>query len=150
MKVKKFLKAILLSVIVSMLLAGCGARDSGPKKTQSSAAQNEVLLDLELAEKVRKSALTVRGVRESAAVVINDEISVAVKVSGFDRLRLNPIRGEVHKKTKELGKDYKVHVTSDKKLFTELQKIEGQIKDGTQSPADIQKKLKEINENMNG
>lgn len=151
MNVKKILKAIVLSVIVSMLLAGCGARDSGPKKTQSPVAQNEVLFDLELAEKVRQKALTVRGVRDSVAVVINDEISIAIKVNGFDRLRLDPIRGEVHKNTKEIGKDYKVHVTSDKKLFSELQKVEGQIKgDDSQSPTDIQKKLKEINKKMNG
>ncbi|MFZ5631555.1 MAG: YhcN/YlaJ family sporulation lipoprotein [Bacillota bacterium] len=111
----------------------------------------QVQINPGLADKVKETAKTVKGVEDSTAVVINGEISAAVKVKGFNRLRLKSIREEVHQKITELYKDYEVHVTSDKKLFTLLQQIEKQIKDQkVKSAADIEQRVKKINKDMQG
>ena len=118
---------------------------------QINQDEKQIQINPELAERAKKTAETVKGVKESTAVVINNEISIAIKVSGFNRLRLKPIKVEVHDKIKEFNKDYNVYVTSDKKLFKQLQQIEKQI-NGPQekSLTDIQKKVKKINKDIQG
>ena len=148
---RAFLTVFLLSALI--LSAGCAAQDSPSRKPQPEAAQGmtEVRISPELAEKVKETAKTVKGVEDSTAVAINDEISVGIKVKGFNRFRLKPIGEEANQKIKELNKGYKIRVTSDKKLFAQLQQIERQIKDQkAQSQAELQKRLKKINKDMQG
>jgi len=147
---KKNVIAVILAL--SVMTAGCAmqAPAKNPQQ-QESQGEKQINVDPGLAEKVKQAAKTVKGVEDSTAVVINNEISAAVKVSGFDRLRLKSIRQEVHKKIKETGGDYKVNVTTDKKLFAGLQQIEKQISAGqVQSMTEIQKKVDKINKDMRG
>jgi len=149
---------VLIQVIILSLLitaVGCGTQNSPLKKPQSDQQINldekQIQINPEIAEKARETAETVRGVKRSTAVVINRDISVAVKVSGFDRLRLKPIKQEVHNRIKESNKEYNVHVTSDKKLFMQLQQIENEIK-GPQkkSLTEIHKKAGKIIKDIQG
>jgi predicted small lipoprotein YifL len=148
---KKPFKIVIL-LLLFLLLAGCGAgRPVKKPQEQASPARQQVRVDQELAARVKDAAKTVRGVRESTAVVINKEISAAVKVGGLDRFRLKSIREEVHKKLSDLNSGYEVHVTSDKKLFNELQKIERQMGGAKTGPPDsLQKKFDKINRDMQG
>lgn len=147
------MRTMLAVVILSLLIVsvGCGAQQSPSQKPQprTSQAEAQVRINPEMAEKVKETAKAVKGVEDSTAVVIDDEISAAVKVKGFHRLRLKSIREEVHQRIKEQYQDYKIHVTSDKKLFTLLQQTEKQIKDQkVKTAADIQQKVKKINKDM--
>lgn len=145
---KKIVIVVLLAL--SVMVAGCGMQ-APAQKPQQSQGEKQVSFDPRLAEKVKQAAKTVKGVEESTAVVINDKISAAVKVSGFNRLRLNSIRQEVHRKINETSGGYKVNVTTDKKLFSLLRQIEKQISAGqVQSKTDIQKKIDKINKDMRG
>ncbi|MFA4884623.1 MAG: YhcN/YlaJ family sporulation lipoprotein [Desulfotomaculaceae bacterium] len=151
---KIILKVIVFSLILSVT-AGCSMRNPSFKKRhpeqQINQDEKQIQINPELAERAKKTAETVKGVKESTAVVINNEISIAIKVSGFDRLRLKLIKVEVHDKIKEFNKDYNVYVTSDKKLFKQLQQIETQIRGEQDKPLiDIQKKVNKINEDMHG
>ncbi|OPZ70822.1 MAG: Sporulation lipoprotein YhcN/YlaJ (Spore_YhcN_YlaJ) [Firmicutes bacterium ADurb.Bin456] len=67
------------------------------------------------------------GVKENATVAINRDIAVALKVERFDRLRLKTIRKQVHDAVKKLDQEYNVHVTTDKKLFMQLQQMEQEL-----------------------
>lgn len=153
------LKFIILSLIVSLILVagatGCNVLNAPAKKPQSqqqsNSSQKPVLIQPELAERVKEAAQAVQGVDETTAVVINKDVSVAVKVTGFDRLRLKPIRQEVHNKVKNTALGCKVHVSSDKKIFAELQKIENQINQSqVESPTEIQSKCEKLNKDMQG
>lgn len=146
------LKVIVLSLIL-VVTAGCGTLNSSLRKPQPEQQINQdekqIQINPELAEKAKKISETVKGVKGSTAVAVNKDISVAIKVSGFDRLLLKTIKEEVHDKIKELNKDYNVHVTSDKKLFMQLQQIEKQINgEQEKSLTDIQKKVNRINKDM--
>lgn len=151
---KFILKVIVFSLILSVTV-GCSTQNPSIKKPQPEQQlvqdEKQIQINTELAEKAKKTAETVKGVKESTAVVINNEISIAIKVSGLDRLRLKLIKVEVHDKIKEFNKDYNVYVTSDKKLFKQLQQIENQIRGEQDKPLiDIQKKVNKINKDMHG
>lgn len=150
---KNILAAFILSILV--LSAGCSMQNSPLKKPQ---AEQQVIQDEKqiqtnpgVAGKAKETAKTVRGVKDSAAAAIGRDITVAVKVTGFDRLRLKPIKTEVHDKIKQLDNENNVHVTSDKKLFVQLQQVEKQINEtGEKSLIDIQKKFNKIIKDIQG
>jgi len=121
------------------------------KKPQAQAGgdrkEKQVQTDPALAAEVKETAKFVQGVKDCTAVVVNQNISAAIKVTGFDRFKLKSIKEKVHNKIKTLGQNYEVHVTSDKKLFKELQQIEKQIKE-QQKVQDLQQKVEKINKDM--
>ncbi|MCL6639177.1 MAG: YhcN/YlaJ family sporulation lipoprotein [Firmicutes bacterium] len=151
------MRAILSVIFLSLLLlaAGCAAQESPLKKPQpdQQVSQSEDRLQVQpgLAEEAGKTAKTVKGVQAAAAVAVNGEIAVAVKVGGFDRLRLKQIKREVHDKIKELNKDGNVYVTSDKKLFRQLQELETQLnRQEEKPPAEIRKRIEQVKKDIQG
>ncbi len=146
---KKPLLCLLIALLV-VATAGCQPQKKVQQAQPKSAAQ-AVAVDAQMAEEAKKAAKSVDGVEDATAVVIDQKISTAIKVTGFKRLKLSTIKKEVAKKI-SLGHDeYSVQVTSDKKLFTQLQEIEKQItKKNAKNSGDLKKKVEKINEAMKG
>lgn len=154
---KELIRVIILCLTISLIpllgTVGCNMQGAPAKKPQqqSNNSQEQVQTDPVLAKQAKEAAKSVQGVDESTAVVMNQELSVAVKVTGFDRLRLKSIRQEVHSNMKKLAPDHKVYVTSDKKLFRDLERVEQQINHPNgKSPTDLQARVKKINKGMQG
>ena len=141
-----------LAIAVTIFTAGCAMSNSPAPKPQAQQQQSlnpKASANTALAGQVEETAKTVASVKDGIAVVIDRDIAVAVKVTGFDRLRLKAIRQEVSDKIKKTAPDYHIHVTTDKKLFSELRKVEKQIRQG-EDPALIKQKFDKINEDMHG
>lgn len=104
-----------------------------------------------LAKTIRQSAERMPEVEESTAVILDKDISLAVKVTGFDRLRLKKIKKDVSEEIKKVAPDHKMHITTDKKLFKYIQDIEEEL-DGPQPPsaAEIKSRVDKINKDMHG
>ncbi len=121
---KQYFLPLLAVFLIFVLAAGCGTPQKKRQIQQDTRNESQIQVNTELAGRAREAAGTVRGVKESAAVVIDRDIAIAVKVERFDRLRLKRIRQDVHDRIKELDQAYNVHVTTDKKLFKQLQVME--------------------------
>ena len=147
---------IILSIIIICALPACGTLNSPTKKPQQAQqggqAQEQVQFNPELAEKVKETVKTVKGVEDSTAVVINKEISAAIKVTGFQRLQLKKIREEAYKQIKDANQGYTVRLTSDKKLFSLIQKAEGEARENPRGDKarEIRQKVVKINQDMRG
>lgn len=147
---------VKISLLLLMLLYTIGCQWQPEKKPNQEQEppqkEKSVQVDLSLAEKVKEAVKSVPGVEEATSVVMQDNISTAVKVSGFNRLRLKSIKEEVHQKIRELNQDYQVYVTSDKKLYKLLQDIEKDLTKKRQktAPESVYKKIEKINEDMKG
>jgi hypothetical protein len=132
---KKQHGVLLLAVfLVLVLAAGCGTAQKKRQFQQDSRSESRIQVDPELARRAGEAAGTVEGVKENAAVVINRDIAVALKVERFDRLRLKTIRKQVHDTVKRLDQEYNVHVTTDKKLFVQLQQMEQELNSPGEKP----------------
>lgn len=147
---------IILSIIIICALPACGTLNSPAKKPQQAQqrgqVREQVQFDPEMAEKVKQTVKTVKGVEDATAVVINKEISAAIKVTGFQRLRLKKIREEAYKQLKDANQDYTVRLTSDKKLFSLIQKAEGEVRGNPQGDKarEIKQQVDKINQDMRG
>ena len=106
----------------------------------------------ELSEQVEVVARDVQGVKESTALLMNEQIAVAVKVTGFDRLHLQTIRQSINDHVEEIAPGYDVHVTTDKKLFAQLEMLKMQIINAPQGniPVQLLDSYNVIIEDMNG
>ncbi|AGL00890.1 YhcN/YlaJ family sporulation lipoprotein [Desulfoscipio gibsoniae] len=148
----KLVKAVILSLIIC-IIGGCAVNMPQRKpEPQTGQVEGQAHINTELTKQVQEVALTVQGVEESMALVIDNQIAVAVKVTGFDRLRLKSIRQELNSQIKSMAPEYDVHVSTDKKLFAQLQKLAEQIKRAPQDnlPAQIKDDYNVIIEDMNG
>ncbi len=149
----KLIKVVILCLIICVV-GGCGADNPPQRKPmpQTGQVEGQAHINTELTEQVEGAARTVQGVEDSIALVMNNQIAVAVKVTGFDRLHLQSIRQELHSKVKDIAPEYDIHVTTDKKLFAQLQKLKGQIKEAPQGnlPVKLKDVYNVIIEDMNG
>jgi hypothetical protein len=137
-----------------VILAGCG-QQSGSKEGQSAEADSQCspapVRHFDSENKAESLARQVNGVDKAVAVKIDDELDVALQVSNFNRLRLKQLRKEVFQKLNEAYPQAKVHVTTDSKLYNELEKMNGQPWSDDKTKACEQKqKLKQIEEKMKG
>jgi len=142
---------IALIVILIFFNAGCTMQNTPAQKprAQQQSSNKDVPADVELAGNVKNEAQKVNAVEDAVAVALGGDISVAVRVTGFDRLRLKTIRKEVHERITQMAPGYQVHVTTDKKLYSELEKLNSQIQQGG-DPIRLKAELDKINESMRG
>ena len=146
------MKINLYTLVVFTLLITACSQNPIPKSQSIPKAQAPIKANLELAEKIQAALQSNQAVDQSTAVVLNKDISVAIKISGFNRLRLKQIRNEVHNKINQLtSEDYFIHVTTDKRIFRDLRKIANQLQktNGTASP-EIQEQVEILNKDMAG
>jgi hypothetical protein len=149
----KIFKVVILCLIIC-IMAGCAMVELPQRKPQVQMGQvsGAPHIHTELSEQVEEVARDVQGVKESTALVINDQIAVAVKVTGFDRLHLKAIRQNLNNQVERIAPGYDVHVTTDKKLFAQLQMLKEQMKKAPQGnmPAQMKDSYNVIIEDMNG
>ncbi len=145
---------VVISCLIICIVGGCATVDPPQRKPQpqTGKVEGQAHINIKLAEQVEEVARRVQGVEESTALVMNNQIAVAVKVTGFDRLHLKAVRQELNNQVKNMASEYDVHVTTDKKLFAQLQMLKGQIKKTPQGnlPAQIIDSYNVIIEDMNG
>lgn len=92
-----------------------------------------------------------KGVDDAVAVQIDDKLNVALKVSNFNRLRLKPIRKETFDRLEKALPEVELHVTTDSKLYKELEKMNRKAWTNDQKKAcEEKKKLEQIEEMMKG
>jgi len=132
-------------LVALLLITGC----SGPTaRQQAGAGGANVRFDAPAAQKVVDVAKTVPGVKDAAAVVMDRDILAAVRVTGFHRLRLKPIKADVGNRVQARYPGFRVEVTADKKLFVQLQTLAGQVNTGAFAPAQVEQGVKKIEKEM--
>lgn len=149
--------AFTFLTLVCLAWTLCSCQAAGGKANQQAKTQSvrqtygDISYKSHLSEQSAELAKSIKGVDDAVAVVIDKDFSIALKVTGFDRFRLNRIKSEVTKKIKSsTSGDRIVHVTTDKKLFMNLQSLRSKLSEGNESSQKIQKEFKKINDDMHG
>ncbi|MEJ8545642.1 YhcN/YlaJ family sporulation lipoprotein [Brevibacillus borstelensis] len=157
------MRTIIVVVSLVLFATGCNPQANQQSNQQSnqqaktqSAAEDPLckptpvrFFDKE--QKAKSITEQVNGIDKAVAVHIDKELDVAIQVSNFNRFRLKEIEKEVGEKLKIAFPDSSIHVTSDKKLIDELQKLSDTSWSNKEEAACKQKKkLKQIEKDMKG
>lgn len=171
------MRFVILGLSVMLIISGCGqsktnqqsgSQQQSGQQQQSGSQQSKTQAQgkqgpeeqlcypiptrhFEREQLAKTNVQQVRGVDEAVVVQIDKDLSVAIKVTNFNRLRLKAIRKEVAQKLKETFADENIYVTSDKKLFKDLRELQdsGWPTDHAKK-CKQQKRLKKIEKKMNG
>ena len=110
------------------------------------------VIDRPALEETKQIAKENRRVDEAVAVALKDEIYVGLKVTNFNRFFLRSIRKDVHARLKDQFPKRAVHVTTDSRLFDDLSRLEGRIREDAwgMDREELKRKLYKIHEDMKG
>lgn len=152
---------VVLTLAFALAVTGC-TKQSGTETKKSGTetkqkAEAEPLCmpvpvrHYQWEERARSITASVKGIDKIVVVQIDKELDVAVQVTNFNRFKLESIQKEVGKKLKEAFPDANIHVTADKRLLKDLQRLSDErwptdVKEACQK----KKSLKEIEKKMKG
>lgn len=111
---------------------------------------SNAVVDQTRADNAKKIVLSLEEVIDVKAVSMEDNIYLAPNTTHFARLRLKQIRKNSFDRIKKRYPDANIHVSTDRKIFMELGKLEQQLKEGIAKEEDLEKSLKKLEEDMKG
>ncbi|MEC2070730.1 hypothetical protein [Alkalihalophilus marmarensis] len=141
------MKRILIICIFLLIASGCGQRAQTIKPLQVGEG---AIISQHEADEAKQILLSMEEILEVVGVSNKKDIYLAPRVKQFDRFHLNDIRKRGHEHVKKRFPEYTVHVSTDKKIFIELGKLEKELKQRTISKKRYDAKLKDLEEKMKG
>ncbi|WP_028988139.1 YhcN/YlaJ family sporulation lipoprotein [Thermicanus aegyptius] len=150
------MRILFLTLSLLLLLTGCNPKPGGKIEAAQKLKCDQFYIREEEVEKEAISlAKKVSGVDDAAAVVLKEntkrKIVVGVKVSNFNRLRMKGIRKEIYDDLEAKYKDGEIHVSTDAKVYKEIETLQKKGTPGSKEESCNQKKeLKKIEKDMKG
>lgn len=135
-------------LFISLFLVGCTI--AGQEEVRPLYVGSTKIIDQTKADNAKQIVLSMNEVIAVTGATYEEDIFLAAKVKQFDRLFLDRIRKDAFDKIKKRYPEAKVHVSTDKKVFLELEKLEIEIYEGNVEKTEIEKRWKRIEDFMKG
>jgi hypothetical protein len=141
-------KIFLLVLFVTGFGSGCNQNEN-----QSTNQVNPINItkvhtsqpvNQSLSNSAKDHALQNVEVVDVKAVNTDKELVVAIKVENFDRFRLKEIEKKVKSELKELYPSKSIEVSTDQKIFLELEQLEEMLQKEKMKKKSLQKKIQKI------
>ncbi|WP_171051705.1 YhcN/YlaJ family sporulation lipoprotein [Alteribacter natronophilus] len=148
--------ALTLLLIIAALsaLGACGKTDDagGQNKQQATASYIEAQSDVSQkeADTVKRRLVRMKEVKEVRGASVDNDIYMALTVEGFDRFFLDRIRKAAHDRAAEKYPDANIHVSTDRKISSDLKKLETELSGNKLNRKELKKRLKKIEDDMRG
>lgn len=122
----KHINIIILSIgIISIILTGCTNNLNNEKKINvTKVTSKETLNDQSISNHVKELLVKEKEVRDVKAVNTDKEIIVDAAINHMDRFQLKDIEKRLTKMVEKENPNHKVTLSTDKKIFLELEKLE--------------------------
>jgi hypothetical protein len=105
--------------------------------------------DQSISNKVKNKLIKRDDVTGVRGVNTDKKLFIALKITQFDRLHLKKIEKEVKDKLKKDYPDMEHEVSTDKKIYLELDELEKKLQEETLSKKKLKKEMKRIKGKMN-
>jgi Sporulation lipoprotein YhcN/YlaJ (Spore_YhcN_YlaJ) len=133
---KYIINICLLVGTVIILASGCTGNQNqlGDDNEDLSISQVHTSkpISQSIANQAKEKVIIEEEISDVKAVNTDKELLVAIKVGQFDRFRLKKIEKEVKSDLEKMYPDHKVFVSTDQKMFLELEQLEQKLqKDNT-------------------
>lgn len=138
-----------LVFMIFLVISACNLGGQGEEVRPLFIGTNKVI-DQTKADVAKQLVLSMDEVIEVKGINFEENIYVVAKVKQFDRFFLERIRKQAHDKVKKRFPEENVHVSTDKKVFLELEKLEIKINNNDIDKKTLKKEIKRIEEFMKG
>ncbi len=142
------LKILLLLLTIIGIGSGCNENQNqmGYNNNDLSISQvhSSKPIDQSVANRAKEKMITKDEITDVRAVNTDKELLAAIKVENFNRFRLKTIEKTVKSDLEKIYPNYKVVVSSDKKMLWELEKIEQRLKKNNTNKKSLKKDLKKL------
>ena len=101
-------------------------------------------IDQSVANHAKEKIIAKEDITDVKAVNTDKELMAAIKVENFDRFRLKSIEKSVKSDLEKKYPDYKVFVSTDKKIFWELEKVEQRLKKNDMNKKNLKNDLNKL------
>lgn len=155
---RKFGTISLLFLLLFSFLCGChspldkkdkqeSAQKTDKKDTKLTKVNMESI-DQSIANEAKNKILTMDEILDVKAVNFNNELYVAVKPEHHERFQLKKLRKEIKQTLKKMYPNSKIYVSTDKKIFILLDKLDTKIKNKEVDKDEVKKQLKIVKKEM--
>jgi len=144
-------KYSFILVLLVLLLIGCGT-DSNQNANQNT--QNDVeftkiatdkkSIDQQPANRAKELLSKHDEVTNVKAVNSSDKLVIAIEIEHMKRFLLKQIEKDLKKEMEKEFEDYKVELSSDKKIILELEELEEKIQSGSIPKKELKKEVDRI------
>ena len=142
------LKVGLLILMVIGLCSGCNGNQNqlGDDNEDLNISQVNISkpISQSVANQAKENIITEEEISDVKAVNTDKELLVAIKVKQFDRFQLKKIEKKVKSDLEKMYPDYKILVSTDQKMYFELDKLEQKLQKDNTSMKKLEKDIKKI------
>lgn len=143
------MKGMIVALAI-LLLSGCQTMTGQGHDVRPLEFADEAVIDQTVADKAKEIVLSMDEVIEIKGVTVGEEIVLAPRVKHFSRFRLNDIRKKAHERVKKRYPHATVHISTDGKIFMEVERLERELTKKTISEKRLKTELKKLDEMMKG
>ncbi|MFS0882051.1 MULTISPECIES: YhcN/YlaJ family sporulation lipoprotein [Bacillaceae] len=97
-----------------------------------------------VANRAKEKIITKEEISDVKAVNTDKELFVAIKVDNFDRFRLKKIEKSVKSDLEKMYPNHEIIVSTDKKMFWELEQLEQKLQKGNTDKKSLKKDFNKI------
>ncbi|MDT8860084.1 hypothetical protein N0O92_07540 [Alkalihalobacillus sp. MEB130] len=145
------MKRSLLGMVILCLVSGCQNLTGATPDVRPMQLSENAIIDQGQADEAKEIVLSMEEVVEIKGVSDNENtIYLAPRVKHFDRFRLKEIRKYGYDSVKKRYPDATVFLSTDQKIFMELEKLETELKNKTISEQRLQEQLNKLKDMMKG
>ncbi|MDW2879678.1 MULTISPECIES: YhcN/YlaJ family sporulation lipoprotein [Bacillaceae] len=135
------LKNLLFIIMVIGFASGCNGNQN---EFGISQVHTSKPIDQSVANHAKEKIIAKEDITDVKAVNTDKELMAAIKVENFDRFRLKSIEKSVKSDLEKKYPDYKVFVSTDKKIFWELEKVEQRLKKNDMNKKNLKNDLNKL------
>ncbi|CAK6481332.1 YhcN/YlaJ family sporulation lipoprotein [Peribacillus simplex] len=144
-KINQFIMFLLLLTIIG-LGSGCNQNQSGEDHEDLSISQVHTSkpIDQSVANQAKKKVIKEEDISDVKAVNTDKELLIAIKVENFERFRLKKIEKNVKSDLEKDYPDHKILVSTDSKMYLELDQLEQKIQKDNTNRKELEKDFNKI------
>ena len=136
-------KIIYLSVFLLFFITGCNIENESNHSLVKPIPTKEVA-EQTFENKVNDLVKPMKEVKEIKVIGLNRTIMVALELNHYYTLQTKKITKKITKKLEDKWPEKEIIVTTDHKIFIELEKLDQQMKQKNISKNDLNKKLNKL------
>lgn len=133
-------------MIIMMVVSGCNNTNntSEHNKTNITNISYEQKKDVNTSADVENLLMEEKEVHKAIAVSTDKKILIAVEINQMERFRLEDIEKRLKKRIEDQYPKHDVDLSTDKKIFLELEKLKTKMNENNLSKKKIKEELKRI------